>query len=113
MVAVEGPSYHSIGGMRHERAGLWWAIVGRLSALGLPVAEVPPTVAKLWATGKGNASKREVLTAVGNTFRGVDIPDHNCADALALAALAGQRIGLLGIGRPHHVVAGRGVRWPG
>jgi Holliday junction resolvasome RuvABC endonuclease subunit len=112
MVALEGPSYHSNGGMAHERAGLWWAIVARLLAMGLPVASVPPTVRMLWATGHGRADKAQVYAAVASTFRGVALTDDNASDALVLAAMAGQRLGMLTFGGPHHVSAGRSVVWP-
>jgi len=111
LLAVEGPSYHSIGGKSHDRSGLWWAIVGRLSAMGIPIAEIPPTVRMLWACGTGRASKAMVLSGVRDLWPGVAIADDNAGDALVLASMAAQRLGILGTVLPHHVRAARSVRW--
>lgn len=112
LVVVEGPSYQSVGGKAHDRSGLWWAMVGRISSAGQPVAEVPPTVRMLWACGRGRADKREVRAAMAALWPDVHICDHNAADALALASLGGQRLGLPIVVQPHHRVAHRSIRWP-
>lgn len=112
LVAVEGPSFRSIGGKAHDRAGLWWAVVGRISATGTPVVEIPPTVRMLWACGKGRASKADVQQSMAALWPDVSIPDDNAADALALASMAAQHRGLPIVLSPHHHAAHRSVRWP-
>lgn len=112
LLAVEGPSYHSVGGKPHDRSGLWWALVGALSARGVPIAEVPPTVRMLWAHGKGRATKRQVMVGVGIAWPDVAIPDDNAADALVLASMAAQRLGLLEMESAHHRLAATSVHWP-
>jgi len=109
LVAVEGPSYHSVGGKSHDRSGLWWGIVG---ALAVPVVEIPPTVRMLWACGKGKADKGDVMNSIRVIWPGVAVADHNAADALVLATMASQRVGLLRYALPHHAQAGRSVHWP-
>ena len=47
------------------------------------LAEIPPTTVKLFATGKGNADKDEVLAAVKARWS-PDVHDDNEADAVAL-----------------------------
>lgn len=113
LVVVEGPSYHSVGGKAHDRSGLWWALVGKISAAGLPVAEVPPTVRMLWACAKGRASKEDVQLAIGQLWPDVHVCDNNAADALVLASMGGQWLGLPITLKPHHATAQRSSVWPG
>lgn len=49
--------------------------------------QVPPTSLKKYATGKGNASKHEVVLAAYKQW-GVEFTDDNAADAYCLARLA-------------------------
>jgi crossover junction endodeoxyribonuclease RuvC len=49
-------------------------------------AEVPPTVIKKFATGKGNANKAAVISAIVSRY-GVQVKTDNEADAYALAQL--------------------------
>lgn len=112
LVLVEGPSYNSVGGKAHDRSGLWWALVGRISSAGLPVVEVPPTVRALWACARGRADKRDVRLAMSALWPDVHIPDHNAADALVLASMGGQALGLPITLLSHHRMALRVVRIP-
>jgi crossover junction endodeoxyribonuclease RuvC len=62
LVVIEGPS---LGQARqageHLRAGLWWHLAASLYLQGHPVVEVPPATLKLYATGRGNSAKDQVL----------------------------------------------------
>lgn len=113
LVVVEGPSYASQTGHLHDRSGLWWLMVGRLTGAGVPVVEVPPSTVKTYATGKGNANKDQVLAAVIRRYFDDPPADNNQADALVLAAM-GRRWG----GRPieslpqANLLAMRKVAWP-
>lgn len=113
LVVVEGPSYASDTGKAHDRAGLWWLVVGRLTGGGLNVVEVPPSTVKTYATGKGNASKDAVLAAVIRRYPAVEVSDNNEADALALAAMGARFTGHpLEHELPKtHLRAMNGVRW--
>lgn len=93
LVAVEGPSFASSGAGTHDRSGLWWLIVDGLHAHDLPVLEVPPASRMIYATGKGNAGKDEVLAAVIRRYWGVTVAGNDEADALAIAAAAARLYG--------------------
>lgn len=89
LVVVEGPSYGSTGAGQHDRAGLYWLVLDKLWARGVPVAICPPANLKQYATGKGggkNASKDQVVLAAERRFPNV-ISSNDEADALWLAAM--------------------------
>lgn len=114
LVVVEGPSYASDSGAAHDRAGLWWLVVARLTGAGLNVVEVPPSVVKTYATGKGNASKDAVLAAVVLRYQHqLTVPGNNEADALVLAAMGARFTGTpLEQSLPQtHTRAMTSVRW--
>jgi Holliday junction resolvasome RuvABC endonuclease subunit len=80
LAVVEGYGLGSPGRLSLVRLGeVGGAVRDEAFELGLEVVEVPPSVLKLAATGKGNASKDEVLEAAraaGSTAR-----NHDEADA--------------------------------
>lgn len=92
-VCIEAPSFNSTGGHSHDRSGLWWTVLNALTAHEYPVTEVSPTQVKVFATGKGNASKGAVVDAVARRWPHVATNgDDNLADALVLATIgAAQR----------------------
>lgn len=71
-----------------RRGGLWWGVVSELCAMGIPVAEVSPSQIKLFATGKGNAPKDQVLLAAGRLWTDLAVPTNDISDAAWLAAIA-------------------------
>ena len=86
-ITIEGPSYGSTGGAAHERAGLWWLTVDVLLAALFRVHVVAPSTLKKYATGKGNASKDEVIAGVVRRYPQADVTNNNVADAVVLAAI--------------------------
>lgn len=72
-----------------RRGFLWWAVAEGLVRGGVPVIEVAPSQIKQIATGKGNASKSEVVAAYAvawpDATRGANVEDR--ADATFAAAL--------------------------
>lgn len=56
------------------------------------ILEVPPTSLKKWATGKGNAKKVQVVTALVKRY-GCEYATDDEYDAFALARMAAQVIG--------------------
>lgn len=98
VVVIEQPAYGQTGGSHHDRSGLWWLVVDALTEdfTNERFAEVTPQAVKMYATGKGNASKSEVLAAVIKRYPQADVANDNEADAFVLAAigarLAGQPI---------------------
>ncbi len=115
LAVIEGPSLGSHGGSPWDRAGLWWRIVHRLLAADIPVAVAPPTVVKKWATGVGggpNASKAAVAVAVARLWPQVDAGVDDEWDALAIASIGAQRLGLPVPSRAHHTAQLSSVAWP-
>lgn len=93
VVVIEQPAYNQTGGSHHDRSGLWWLVVDWLVDEVPTVVEVAPQVVKKYATGKGNASKDEVLAAVVRRYADVDVANNNEADALVLAAIGARLAG--------------------
>lgn len=93
IVAVEGPSLgQARQGGTFDRSGLWWLVVTKLAHERVNVAEIPPAVVKKYSTGKGNASKDQVLLAVARRYPEYPVADNNQADALILAAMAARAL---------------------
>lgn len=115
LVVIEGPSFASSGGSGHDRSGLWWLIVARLTGMNLPVVEVPPTTLKVYATGRGRVDKDEVLAAVIKRYaHAADVTGNDVADALALAAIGMRHLGVpIEPSLPEtHTRALKGIKFP-
>lgn len=92
-VAIETPAHNQTSGHHHDRSGLWWLTVDQLQGFGIAVHEVSTTQVKKYATGKGNASKMEVLAAAIKRYPQFDIANDNEADAVVLAAFLARALG--------------------
>lgn len=99
LVVIEQPSYGSTGSGTHDRSGVWWLVVERLIARGVPVAEVPSNLVAQYATGVGRAGRKAAIVSAatrryahllddGQTFETDDE-----ADALVLAAMGCRHLG--------------------
>jgi crossover junction endodeoxyribonuclease RuvC len=93
LVVIEGPSYGSTTPHQHDRAGLWWLVIDCVMRADVQVVEVPPSTRMRYATGRGNASKDDVLTAVIRRYPNVDVNGNDEADALILAAMGARHLG--------------------
>lgn len=101
LAVIEGPAHSRSGGAGHHLlAGLWWHLRHKLDRAEIPVAVVPPTSLKKWATGKGNAAKETVLIAALRRFPGCEIRNNNEADATWLACAGAHHLGCLGVTMP-------------
>ncbi|CPW72653.1 RuvC family protein [Mycobacteroides abscessus] len=82
-----------------RRGFLWWAVIEALCRADVVVMEVSPSQIKKFATGKGNASKAEVVAAYAVAWpdamhtRGVE----DRADASFAAALGAAWLGVTGL----------------
>lgn len=95
LVVLEGPAYSQGSAGTWDRAGLWWSI---LHALGdrevlTHVALCPPSTRAMYATGRGNAGKMDVVAAIVRRFPQVETANDNEADALAMAAMGRRLLG--------------------
>lgn len=80
LVVLEGYDPHPRGYLALVRAAELGGIVRTaLTKVALPFIDVPPSQLKLFATGKGNSPKPDVVQAARNA--GVDPRDDNQADA--------------------------------
>lgn len=113
LVVIEAPAFSSNTGKAHDRSGLWWMMVARMTGAGIPVVEVGNTALKMYALGKGRGDKDQVLAAVVRRYLSVAVADNNQADALVLACM-----GLRALGHPYddlpatHLRAMRSPAWP-
>jgi Holliday junction resolvasome RuvABC endonuclease subunit len=112
LVVVEGPSLGSRDGHIWDRAGLWWTVAHRLTHAGIPIVEIPPTVLKKFATGKGNAVKTAVAAAITRLWPTVEPRNDNEFDALALATMGAQHLGIDVPTRAHHADTLTKITWP-
>lgn len=117
VVLVEGPAHGAAGGSAHDRSGLWWLVVGRLVANGVPVVEVVTQHLKMYATGRGTkVSKDEVLAETARRYLALvpHLSSNDEADAVTLAALGLHRVtGQPLVALPQtHTRALASVKWP-
>jgi crossover junction endodeoxyribonuclease RuvC len=113
LVVVEGLAISRQTGQHLTRAGLWHLVMERVDAHGIPWAEVSPTGLKRYATGKGNSPKDEVLAAVVRRFPAVEVRGNDEADALVLAAMGADHLGVPMVDMPEaHRAALTKVAWP-
>lgn len=96
LLVVEGPSYASKGNATIDLGRLHGVLEHQAWDGGtttmVKFATVAPSSVKVYATGKGNASKNEVLTAAVRRL-GYDGSDDNVADALWLHAAVSDALG--------------------
>ncbi len=97
-----------------DRWAVWFGIYSTLRSRGIPVAVVMPSTRALWATGKGNAKKAEVLSAVREQWSPLRIRDDNQADALVLASMGAHHLGwpLPFETKPRHTTGLEAIEWP-
>lgn len=92
LVAIETPAHNQTSGRHHDRSGLWWLVVAELAPY-CRIYEVSTTQVKKYATGKGNASKMEVMASAIKRYPQFDIANDNEADAVILAAFLARAVG--------------------
>ena len=96
VVIIEGYSFASRNSQAHSIGELGGVVRLMLWQNKIPYIEVPPTSRAKFATGRGNASKHEVISAVsaktGRTFRGSGGNDE--CDAWVLEEMAKAKLGV-------------------
>lgn len=113
LVVIEGLAVYGRNSHAGDLAGLWWHIMGGLSERGFRVEVVAPATRAKYATGNGRASKSDVLASVRDLYPMADVPGHDIADAVALAALGARRLGfpVEARERPWLGEVAAGIRW--
>ena len=95
-VIVEGYSFGSRNSQAHSIGELGGCVRMRLWDMGLPFVDVPPTSRAKFATGKGNAGKTEVISAIssktGMIFSGGGADDE--CDAWVLEQMGITKLGM-------------------
>jgi crossover junction endodeoxyribonuclease RuvC len=95
-VVLEGYSFASRNSQAHSIGELGGCVRMRLWENGIPFVQVPPTSRAKFATGKGNAGKTEVISAIssktGKIFSGGGADDE--CDAWVLEQMGLARVGL-------------------
>lgn len=91
IVGIEGYAYGK-GNQAHQIGELGGVVRLMLYEHGIPYVEIPPAKIKMYATGRGNAGKSEVLKAAWKRL-GYEGTDDNEADALWVRALLLARLG--------------------
>jgi Holliday junction resolvasome RuvABC endonuclease subunit len=104
VIAIEAcAATANVSGALYERGFLWWNLVRTIMAGGylrdrVVVVSAPPSSVKLWASGRGDANKREMMAAVNDNWGKLVVPDgpeitnHNVADALAVATMGAAKV---------------------
>lgn len=87
LVVIEALSFGSHGSATRDLAGLWWLIIRALDQYDMPLGVVAPGTLKRWATGNGNADKRDIAAAMSQRWPGTTFRNTDEADALALASI--------------------------
>jgi Holliday junction resolvasome RuvABC endonuclease subunit len=99
VVIIEGYSFASRNSQAHSIGELGGCVRMRLWEFNVPFIDIPPTCRAKFATGKGNASKNEVISAIsaktGIVWSGAGSDDR--CDAWIL-----EQMGLAAIGRSTH-----------
>ncbi|EFG75264.1 hypothetical protein HMPREF0591_4827 [Mycobacterium parascrofulaceum ATCC BAA-614] len=114
LAVIEGPAYGACNASTHDGSGLWWGLYSTLRARRIPIVVVAPTTRAKWATGKGNADKRAILTTVRSWWPNTHIANHDQADALVLAAIGAFHHGdpMPFAIRPQHHNRLKAAQWP-
>lgn len=87
LICIEGPALHAKSSQLDRIFGAWWLVYAALTAHHDQVWVIPPTVVKQVATGRGNASKDQVLLAATQRLT-APITGNDTADAAWLTVTA-------------------------
>lgn len=90
VVVIEGLDMARSYGGQIERTALWWNVVERLSDYSSrPILVAPSALLKIYATGKANATKANMVAAVATQWPMFDTRGNdNLADAAVACAMA-------------------------
>lgn len=84
---IEAHSFSAKGGSQHDRSGGWWDLVSELYGMGIPVVEVTTGQIKKYMTGKGTASKEQMVIAATRRYPLLELSTSDEADAASAMAI--------------------------
>jgi Holliday junction resolvasome RuvABC endonuclease subunit len=93
-VGMEGLAFGARGEGAWVLPWIWGEVIMLCEEYDVPLTIVATSARAKFATGKGNASKDEVLAAAIKLFPEADISDNNEADAAVVGAAVCQQMGL-------------------
>lgn len=93
-VGMEGLAYTAGNASAWVLAWVWGEVIALCEQYDVPLTIVAPTARAKFATGKGTASKDQVLAAAIKLFPEADITNNNEGDAAIVGAVVCQQIGL-------------------
>src|SRR5690606_26712028 len=113
LVVVEDLALTRSTGQHLTRAGLWHLVMNEIDNESIPYAVVSPTSLKKYVTGRGNASKDEVLAAAIRRWPDAAINGNDEADAYALRAMGLDHLGhpVADVPKTHREALAK-VAWP-
>lgn len=113
LVVVEDLALTRSTGQHLTRAGLWHLVMNEIDNESIPYAIVSPTSLKKYVTGRGNASKDEVLAAAIRRWPDAAINGNDEADAYALRAMGLDHLGhpVADVPKTHREALAK-VAWP-
>lgn len=92
LLIMESPAFGQTSGASHDRSWLWGRVYHEASVRGVPVITATPQAVKMYATGKGNADKDQVIAALVRRWPAIEgLDNNNAADAWSLATM-GERV---------------------
>lgn len=97
-----------------DRSALWWGVYSALLQKHVPVVVVNPMTLKVWVTGKGTASKTDMLDTVRGWYR-QPVTNHDEADAVGLATVGAYHAGdplPFTVKDRHTAIATTKITWP-
>lgn len=112
LAVIENPAHGSRGGSPMDRHYLWWLVVSKLIARGVPVAVCAPATRAKFATGSGKADKAAVSAAITRLWPELELTNSDEADAVCLAHAGAVRLGWPVETLQRHRDALAAIHWP-
>lgn len=92
VVIEEHPQHVRFSAHEFDRIVLWGGIFARFDSLDVPIVVINNSTAKKWITGRGDAKKPDIVSAVNDWWPNAATNDDE-ADALGLAAIGAFHLG--------------------
>lgn len=94
LVVAEEQAFGAVGSAARSLAGVWYFVIDRVLRHEVALVLVSTSQLKKYATGNGNAAKREVSRAVGRMWPHVETGSGDEDDAMVLASIGAHLLDL-------------------